>query len=81
MMHDLNLTTIVADRVTVHSDGRVAEAGTADSVLRDDLLSEVYGCPVRLGVVPDRGIFVPTQAGLDAARRPARQGRPRAQTA
>jgi iron complex transport system ATP-binding protein len=62
VMHDLNLTAMYAARVTVMSGGLVAGAGPGDEVLRDELLSSVYGCPIRLGVTPEKGSFFLPQA-------------------
>jgi iron complex transport system ATP-binding protein len=62
VMHDLNLTAMYAARVTVMSGGLVADAGPGDEVLRDELLSSVYGCPIRLGVTPEKGSFFLPQA-------------------
>jgi iron complex transport system ATP-binding protein len=62
VMHDLNLTAMFAARTTVMSTGRVAAAGTTAEVFRDELLSTVYGCPMRLGVVPDDDTFFLPQA-------------------
>ena len=43
--HDLNTAAAFADRVVLlHSGSGVAE-GTADEVLRPDVLSRVYGLP------------------------------------
>jgi iron complex transport system ATP-binding protein len=55
VLHDLNLAAAYADRIVLMSAGRIAAAGTATEVLRDDLLSEVYGCPVRTNAAPADG--------------------------
>jgi iron complex transport system ATP-binding protein len=55
VLHDLNLAAAYADEIVLMSRGRVAAAGTAGDVLRDDLLSEVYGCPVRTNAAPPDG--------------------------
>lgn len=64
ILHDLNLAAAYADELVVMSRGRIAEQGSARSVLRDDLLSEVYGCPVRTNVAPANGapFVLPTAA-------------------
>jgi iron complex transport system ATP-binding protein len=38
------------------SRGRVAARGSARDVMRDGLLSEVYGCSVRTNVTPPAGV-------------------------
>jgi len=59
VMHDLNLTAMYADHVHVMSQGRSAGAGPVAEVLTDARLSEVYGCPLRTGIVPpNAGVFV-----------------------
>ncbi len=59
VMHDLNLTAMYADRVHVMHNGCTAAAGSVQKTLTDPLLSKVYGCPLRTGVVPKpAGLFV-----------------------
>jgi iron complex transport system ATP-binding protein len=55
-VHDLNLAAAYADEIVVMSRGRIVARGNASSVLRDDLLTEVYGCPVRTNAVPANGV-------------------------
>ena len=55
VLHDLNLAAAYADQIVLMSAGRIAAKGTAAQVLRDDLLSEVYGCPVRTNAPPADG--------------------------
>ena len=55
VLHDLNLAAAYADRIVLMSAGRIAAQGTAAQVLRDDLLSQVYGCPVRTNAAPADG--------------------------
>ncbi|WP_158964346.1 heme ABC transporter ATP-binding protein [Chachezhania sediminis] len=52
VMHDLNLTAMMADRITVLKDGRVAANGTAQEVMTEPVLSRVYDCPLRPGRMP-----------------------------
>jgi iron complex transport system ATP-binding protein len=61
-MHDLTLAAQYGDRVALLDDGRLVASGTADDVLREDTLSELYRARVRvlregdsLVVVPVRG--------------------------
>lgn len=63
VMHDLNLTAMFADRVALLHGGRVLGAGAPGEVIRDDLLSPAYGCPLRVGQVPP-GPFVLPQSAL-----------------
>lgn len=52
VLHDLNLTAMVADRIFVMDGGRLAAAGTPDEVLVDALLEKVFGCRLRVGALP-----------------------------
>ncbi|WP_371056299.1 heme ABC transporter ATP-binding protein [Rhodosalinus sp. K401] len=89
VMHDLTLTAMFADRVTLLQEGRVAGEGAAGEVLRPELLEQVYGCPLdvvklsdpaRLIVTPRTGPRAPRHALADGgeivpeAARPARSG-------
>jgi iron complex transport system ATP-binding protein len=55
ILHDLNLAAAYADEIVVMGRGRVAAAGQPRDVLRDDLLSAVYNCPVRTNAAPSNG--------------------------
>ncbi|WP_208352113.1 heme ABC transporter ATP-binding protein [Pseudaestuariivita rosea] len=55
VMHDLNLTAGIADRVLLVHAGQIIADGTVDSVLTDDRLSNAYGCPIRTRSVPANG--------------------------
>lgn len=68
VMHDLNLTAMFADRVTMLHAGRILASGGARDVLRDEVLSEAYGCALRVDRTPtDPGIaFVLPQAAVNA---------------
>lgn len=46
--HDLNLAARWADRLVLLCAGRVAACGTPDEVLREELLQQVYGLPLRV---------------------------------
>lgn len=56
VLHDLNLTAMFAAHVVMMQEGRVAAAGTPAAVLRDDIVSDVFGCALRVGAVPAAGI-------------------------
>ena len=55
VMHDLNLTAMFADRVTLMQAGQARAAGTVEEVLTDDILSAAYGCRVRVNAAPPLG--------------------------
>ena len=52
VMHDLNLTSIMADKVVVLKDGRIAATGAPCEVMTEEILSDVYNCPLRPGLMP-----------------------------
>ncbi|MEM8555680.1 MAG: heme ABC transporter ATP-binding protein [Pseudomonadota bacterium] len=52
VMHDLNLTAMCADRVTVMADGQVIASGAVDSVLTNEVLARAYGCPLQVNAIP-----------------------------
>ncbi len=55
ILHDLNLTLMYADAVVAIHAGRCAAAGMPGAVLGDALIERVFGCRLRMGVVPARG--------------------------
>lgn len=61
VMHDLNAAARWADRVVVLSAGRVRAQGSVEEVLEPELLEEVFGLPVRVGVDAAEGVryFLP----------------------
>lgn len=63
VMHDLNLTGLFADRVIVLSQARILAVGAPAEVFTDEILSEAYGCTVRVNTVPDNELpFILPQA-------------------
>lgn len=58
VMHDLNLTALFAQRLILLGGGRVLHQGTPPEVLTDSLLSQAYGCRLRVNTVPEHGIWV-----------------------
>ncbi|MCA0025555.1 MULTISPECIES: heme ABC transporter ATP-binding protein [unclassified Mesorhizobium] len=52
ILHDLNLTAMYADRIFVMHRGRLAATGSPQDVLSDDLIERVFGCRLRVGVLP-----------------------------
>ncbi|MEO0372062.1 MAG: ATP-binding cassette domain-containing protein, partial [Pseudomonadota bacterium] len=67
VMHDLNLTAIYAQDIAMLRAGQIMRQGTPQEVLTDDVLSAAYGCPIRVGVAPQKGIpfVLPQMAGQD----------------
>jgi iron complex transport system ATP-binding protein len=66
ILHDLNLTAMYADQVFVMHWGRLAAAGSPDSVLSDELMSRVFDCPLKVGALPAGGVpfVLPQSASL-----------------
>lgn len=63
VMHDLNLTAMVADRVCLMQGGRVAAQGAVGEVFTDATLGQAYGCALRVSTPPpDGGVFILPQA-------------------
>ena len=52
ILHDLNLTSMYADRIFVMHRGRLAATGSPQDVLSDDLIEKVFDCRLRVGVLP-----------------------------
>lgn len=64
VLHDLNLTAMVADRVLLLAEGRLLADGPPEQVLTDDLLSRAYRCPIRTNQSPAKGRWLlPQMAG------------------
>ncbi len=55
VMHDLNLTAMVSDKVVVMKDGQVAGQGSIRETLTSERLEHVYQCPVKICEVPASG--------------------------
>jgi iron complex transport system ATP-binding protein len=56
ILHDLNLAAMYAHRISVMHKGRLAAAGMPEDVLRDELVERVFGCRLRVGVLPAEGV-------------------------
>ena len=68
VMHDLNLTAMFADQVTVLSNGRLAASGPPSEVMTDEVLSRAYRCDLRVGQTPPRNTpFILPHAARAAA--------------
>ncbi|MEM1301153.1 MAG: heme ABC transporter ATP-binding protein [Pseudomonadota bacterium] len=55
VMHDLNLTAMIADHVLLMSDGREVANGPPEDVLRDNHLNRAYGCQTFTRTLPPDG--------------------------
>jgi iron complex transport system ATP-binding protein len=54
-LHDLNLAAMFCDRIAVLSRGQVVAAGTAEEVLTEDLIAEVFGVRAHVERSPHNG--------------------------
>ena len=66
IMHDLNLTSMFADSVTVINKGRVAASGSPAKVFTDEIIQSVFECQLQVGVLPAANIpfVLPQSASL-----------------
>lgn len=65
ILHDLNLAAMYADQICVMHQGRLAAAGTPEDVLNDELIEQVFGCKLRVGVLPTANVpFVLPQTAV-----------------
>lgn len=62
VMHDLNLTAMLADRIAFLIDGRLAAEGAPEAVLQAPLLERAYGCRVHPNRLPTSGPWILPQA-------------------
>ena len=53
VMHDLNLSAMVADRMVLLAEGKLVACGPPAEVMRDALLSRCYGCRLQVGRAPE----------------------------
>ena len=66
VMHDLNLSAMIADRMALVVGGRMLASGAPGIVMQDDLLSQAYGCPLRVNTAPraEQSFLLPHMAGV-----------------
>jgi iron complex transport system ATP-binding protein len=72
IIHDLNLAAAYSHRIALMRAGRVVACGPTGDVLSEELLSDIFECPIR--VIPDgcQRLIVPQRNGRDALSRPER---------
>ncbi|MDQ0321368.1 iron complex transport system ATP-binding protein [Pararhizobium capsulatum DSM 1112] len=65
IMHDLNLTAMFADHMVMMRSGRVHAAGRPAEVMTDDVMENVFGCPMRVNAIPTDAVpfVLPHTAG------------------
>jgi iron complex transport system ATP-binding protein len=73
VMHDLNLTAMVADHLALMAGGRIVAQGRPDEVMTDAVLSAAYGCRLAVNRVPGAGPWLLPQVAGEVAEplRPA----------
>ncbi|MBK4218050.1 heme ABC transporter ATP-binding protein [Paracoccus caeni] len=64
VMHDLNLTAMFADHVLLMQQGRASAEGPTETVLTDRLLSQAYGCDLRIRHAPGDGVWLLPQGAV-----------------
>ena len=55
VMHDLNLTAMFADQITILNAGNVLMSGAPAEVMTDVTMSQAYGCSLLVGRTPPPG--------------------------
>ena len=59
VMHDLNLSAMFADHMVMVVEGSILSAGTPQEVMTDHVLSQAYGCRLRVNQAPmDNSSFI-----------------------
>ena len=64
VMHDLNLTAMLADQVLLMQSGRLIARGSVPEILSDELLSKAFHCPIRVNTLPAHGSWTLPQSTL-----------------
>jgi iron complex transport system ATP-binding protein len=73
-LHDLNLTSLYADRVAVLADGELKAVGTPEEVFVEEHLSPIYGSQLRVITHPEYGTPLVLPAGPDLEYAPRGRG-------
>lgn len=68
VMHDLNLTALYADSVSILAQGQLLDAGSPEDVMQDEVLSAAYCCEIKVNSAPAQGqtFILPHAARLGA---------------
>ena len=62
-IHDLGTAARYADRLLLLREGRTVAFGTPEAVLRDDVLSDVYGTPLQVREIDGDLVVLPRRSG------------------
>lgn len=54
--HDLNVASLLCDRMLMVKDGKICAQGTPAETIRPEVLRAVYGCDVVIDAHPQRGV-------------------------
>lgn len=54
--HDLNVASLLCDRILMVKDGKICAQGTPPETIRPEVLRAVYGCDVVVDAHPQRGV-------------------------
>lgn len=73
-LHDLNLTSLYADRVVVLSDGHLKAVGAPEQVFSEEILSPIYGNQLRVITHPEYGTPLVLPAGPEQEYAPRGRG-------
>lgn len=68
ILHDLNLAAANADRIGVMRDGYLVKIGSPWDTMKEDLLSDVFSCPIAVTAHPTRScpLVIPLAAHVPA---------------
>lgn len=58
VLHDINFAARYADRIIAMKDGRIAEFGPVEEIMRSDVLTSVFDTPVQVIDGPDGALAV-----------------------
>jgi iron complex transport system ATP-binding protein len=68
ILHDLNLATLLGERIVVLQDGRIVRDGPPSESVTSDMVRQVFGIAMPVGSVPPAGVpFVLPQAAMRLA--------------
>ncbi len=73
-LHDLNLTSLYADRVAVLADGELKAVGSPEETFTEEVLFDVYGARLRVIPHPEYGIPLALPEGPAAEYAPCGRG-------
>lgn len=71
ILHDLNLASMIADRIAVLHGGQLVAIGAPGETITDEMMSRVFGCANAVGRTPPAGVPFVLPHGLRAKVSPS----------